>query len=82
MPIMSAMRFIKLLFQYKQPEAFTELAREMLQVLSVSSTQASTAAPIIQFNVCSMMLSVSLCLSLSGCGRSIIQECRAGPCFT
>ncbi len=33
---MSAMRFIKLLFQYKQPDAFTELAREMLQVLSVS----------------------------------------------
>ncbi|XP_045896455.1 cilia- and flagella-associated protein 54-like isoform X2 [Micropterus dolomieu] len=33
-PIMSAMRFIKLLFQYKQPDAFTELAREMLRVLS------------------------------------------------
>uniref|UniRef100_UPI0037E847B8 cilia- and flagella-associated protein 54 n=1 Tax=Semicossyphus pulcher TaxID=241346 RepID=UPI0037E847B8 len=33
-PIMSAMRFMKLLFQYKQPEAFAELAREMLQVLS------------------------------------------------
>ncbi|XP_051257635.1 cilia- and flagella-associated protein 54-like isoform X3 [Dicentrarchus labrax] len=33
-PIMSAMRFIKLLFQYKQPDAFTELARGMLQVLS------------------------------------------------
>ncbi|XP_033182211.1 cilia- and flagella-associated protein 54 [Anabas testudineus] len=33
-PIMSAVRFIKLLFQYKQPEAFSELAREMLQVLS------------------------------------------------
>ncbi|KAF3706510.1 Cilia- and flagella-associated protein 54 [Channa argus] len=33
-PIMSTVRFIKLLFQYKQPEAFTELAREMLQVLS------------------------------------------------
>lgn len=41
MPIMSAMRFIKMLFQYKQPDAFTELAREMLQVLSVSSTQSS-----------------------------------------
>lgn len=38
---MSAVRFIKLLFQYKQLDAFTELAREMLQVLSVSSTQAS-----------------------------------------
>ena len=36
---MSAVRFIKLLFQYKQPDAFTELSREMLQVLSVSSTQ-------------------------------------------
>ncbi|XP_063751644.1 LOW QUALITY PROTEIN: cilia- and flagella-associated protein 54-like [Eleginops maclovinus] len=33
-PIMSAMRFIKMLFQYKQTEAFTELSREMLQVLS------------------------------------------------
>ncbi|XP_042355674.1 cilia- and flagella-associated protein 54-like [Plectropomus leopardus] len=33
-PIMSAVRFIKMLFQYKQPDAFTELAREMLQVLS------------------------------------------------
>ncbi|KAK2828620.1 hypothetical protein Q5P01_019654 [Channa striata] len=33
-PIMSTVRFIKLLFQYKQPEPFTELAREMLQVLS------------------------------------------------
>uniref|UniRef100_UPI0009B47C99 cilia- and flagella-associated protein 54 n=1 Tax=Monopterus albus TaxID=43700 RepID=UPI0009B47C99 len=33
-PIISAVRFIKLLFQYKQPDAFTELAREMLQVLS------------------------------------------------
>ncbi|XP_078122015.1 cilia- and flagella-associated protein 54 [Sander vitreus] len=33
-PIMSAMRFIKMLFQYKQPDAFTELAREMLQILS------------------------------------------------
>ncbi|XP_068456804.1 cilia- and flagella-associated protein 54 isoform X1 [Clinocottus analis] len=32
--IMSAVRFIKILFQYKQPDAFTELAREMLQVLS------------------------------------------------
>uniref|UniRef100_A0A8C9YIX1 Cilia and flagella associated protein 54 n=1 Tax=Sander lucioperca TaxID=283035 RepID=A0A8C9YIX1_SANLU len=41
LPIMSAMRFIKMLFQYKQPDAFTELAREMLQVLSVSSTQSS-----------------------------------------
>lgn len=38
-PFMSAVRFIKLLFQYKQPDAFTELAREMLQLLSVSSTQ-------------------------------------------
>ncbi|XP_040907982.1 cilia- and flagella-associated protein 54-like [Toxotes jaculatrix] len=33
-PFTSAVRFIKLLFQYKQPDAFTELAREMLQVLS------------------------------------------------
>ncbi|XP_044078247.1 cilia- and flagella-associated protein 54-like [Siniperca chuatsi] len=33
-PIMSAMRFIKLLFQYKQQDAFTEFARAMLQVLS------------------------------------------------
>ncbi|XP_034745298.1 cilia- and flagella-associated protein 54-like isoform X2 [Etheostoma cragini] len=33
-PIMSAMRFIKMLFQYKQPDAFTELARDILQVLS------------------------------------------------
>ncbi|XP_056253277.1 cilia- and flagella-associated protein 54-like isoform X3 [Seriola aureovittata] len=33
-PIMSAVRFIKLLFQYKEPDAFTELAKEMLQVLS------------------------------------------------
>ncbi|XP_037604654.1 cilia- and flagella-associated protein 54-like isoform X2 [Sebastes umbrosus] len=33
-PIMSAMRFVKMLFQYRQPGAFTELAREMLQVLS------------------------------------------------
>lgn len=38
-PLMSAVRFIKLLFQYKQQEAFAELARDMLQVLSVSSTQ-------------------------------------------
>ncbi|XP_070700150.1 cilia- and flagella-associated protein 54 [Pempheris klunzingeri] len=33
-PIMSAVRFIKLLFHYKQTDTFTELAREMLQVLS------------------------------------------------
>ncbi|XP_070839803.1 cilia- and flagella-associated protein 54 [Chaetodon trifascialis] len=33
-PIPSAVRFIKLLFQYKQLDAFTELSREMLQVLS------------------------------------------------
>lgn len=51
-PIMSAIRFIKLLFQYKQPDAFTELAREMLQVLSVSNMQASPAVLIIQFSVC------------------------------
>lgn len=39
-PVMSAVRFIKLLFQYKQQDAFTELSTEMLQVLTVSSTQA------------------------------------------
>lgn len=39
--VMSAVRFIKLLFQYKQPEAFSELARAMLQVLPVSSTNNS-----------------------------------------
>uniref|UniRef100_A0A3B4ZVX1 Cilia and flagella associated protein 54 n=1 Tax=Stegastes partitus TaxID=144197 RepID=A0A3B4ZVX1_9TELE len=39
-PIMSAVRFIKLSFQYKQRDVFTEFAREMQQVLSVSSTQA------------------------------------------
>lgn len=39
-PIISAVRFIKLLFQYKQLDAFTELSTEMLQVLTVSSTQA------------------------------------------
>ncbi|XP_033954837.1 cilia- and flagella-associated protein 54 [Pseudochaenichthys georgianus] len=33
-PFISAMKFIKMLFQYKQTDAFTELAREMLQVLS------------------------------------------------
>ncbi|KAM9348845.1 cilia- and flagella-associated protein 54 [Symphorus nematophorus] len=33
-PIMSAVRFVKLLFQYKQPDAFTELTKEILQVLS------------------------------------------------
>ncbi|XP_034463390.1 cilia- and flagella-associated protein 54-like [Hippoglossus hippoglossus] len=33
-PVMSAVRFIKLLFLYKQPDAFIELSREMLQVLS------------------------------------------------
>ncbi|XP_030602315.1 cilia- and flagella-associated protein 54 isoform X2 [Archocentrus centrarchus] len=33
-PIASAVKFIKLLFQYKQLDAFTELATEMLQVLS------------------------------------------------
>ncbi|XP_051793490.1 cilia- and flagella-associated protein 54 isoform X2 [Acanthochromis polyacanthus] len=33
-PIMSAVRFIKLLFQYKRQDMFTELAREMQQVLS------------------------------------------------
>lgn len=38
---MSAVRFIKLLFQCKQPDAFTQLAGEMLQVLSVSSTQTA-----------------------------------------
>ncbi|XP_047462207.1 cilia- and flagella-associated protein 54-like isoform X2 [Mugil cephalus] len=32
-PIISAVRFIKLLFQYKQLDTFGELAREMLQVL-------------------------------------------------
>lgn len=39
-PIVSAVRFIKLLFHYKQPEAFAELAREMLEVLSVSSSDS------------------------------------------
>nr|XP_008277006.1 PREDICTED: uncharacterized protein LOC103355117 [Stegastes partitus] len=33
-PIMSAVRFIKLSFQYKQRDVFTEFAREMQQVLS------------------------------------------------
>nr|XP_040035732.1 cilia- and flagella-associated protein 54-like isoform X2 [Gasterosteus aculeatus aculeatus] len=33
-PIRSAMRFIKILFRYKQTDAFTDLAREMQQVLS------------------------------------------------
>ncbi|XP_059208284.1 cilia- and flagella-associated protein 54-like isoform X3 [Centropristis striata] len=33
-PILSAVRFIKILFRYKQPDAFTDLATEMLQVLS------------------------------------------------
>ncbi|XP_041808606.1 cilia- and flagella-associated protein 54-like [Chelmon rostratus] len=33
-PILSAVRFIKLMFQYKQLDAFTEFCREMLQVLS------------------------------------------------
>ncbi|KAM4726245.1 cilia- and flagella-associated protein 54 [Anableps anableps] len=33
-PIMSAVRFIKLLFKYKQPETFTDLTKEMLHVLS------------------------------------------------
>ncbi|XP_041657541.1 cilia- and flagella-associated protein 54-like isoform X3 [Cheilinus undulatus] len=33
-PVMSAVRFIKLLFQYKQSDTFAELCREMLQVLS------------------------------------------------
>lgn len=51
-PITSAIRFIKVLFQYKQPDAFTELTREMLQVLSVSNMQASPAVLIIQFGVC------------------------------
>lgn len=40
-PIRSAMRFIKILFRYKQTDAFTDLAREMQQVLSVSTTPAS-----------------------------------------
>ena len=35
---MSAVRFIKLLFQYKQPDTFNELTKEMLHVLSVSSS--------------------------------------------
>ncbi|XP_029304212.1 cilia- and flagella-associated protein 54 [Cottoperca gobio] len=39
-PIMSAMRFLKMLFQYKQPDAFTELSREMLQVLSGVESQS------------------------------------------
>ncbi|KAM6983519.1 cilia- and flagella-associated protein 54 [Tautogolabrus adspersus] len=33
-PLISAVRFMKLLFQYKQPDTFAELSREMLQVLS------------------------------------------------
>ncbi|XP_028277985.1 cilia- and flagella-associated protein 54 [Parambassis ranga] len=33
-PILSAVRFIKLLFHYKQFDVFTKLAREILQVLS------------------------------------------------
>lgn len=36
-PIMSAVTFIKMLFHYKQPDAFAELARAMLEVLSVSN---------------------------------------------
>lgn len=34
--VSSALSFIKLLFQYKQSEAFSRLSKEMLQVLSVS----------------------------------------------
>ncbi|XP_053187065.1 cilia- and flagella-associated protein 54-like [Scomber japonicus] len=37
---MSAVRFIKLLFQYKQPDAFTQLAGAMLQVLSGAEGQS------------------------------------------
>ncbi|PWA23023.1 hypothetical protein CCH79_00001892 [Gambusia affinis] len=33
--ITSAVRFIKMLFKYKQPEAFSELTKEMLYILSV-----------------------------------------------
>ncbi|XP_069567775.1 cilia- and flagella-associated protein 54 [Brachyistius frenatus] len=33
-PVMSAVKFIKLLFQYRQLDSFSELSREMLQVLS------------------------------------------------
>lgn len=51
-PIVSAVRFMKLLVQYKQQEAFNKLAGDMRQVLSVSSTQASTTVLIVQLNVC------------------------------
>lgn len=34
--VSSAVSFIKLLFQYKQSDAFSRLTKEMLQVLSVS----------------------------------------------
>lgn len=35
--VSSALSFVKLLFQYKQSEAFSRLSKEMLQVLSVSN---------------------------------------------
>lgn len=39
--VSSALSFIKLLFQYKQSEAFSRLTKEMLQVLSVSHCWSS-----------------------------------------
>lgn len=82
-PIMSAIRFVKLLFQYKQQDAFSELAGEMLQVLSVSRTlRAPQLSLFTSMCVVAVNHLVSLCLAVSGCGRSIIQEGRDGTCFT
>ncbi|KAM8897416.1 cilia- and flagella-associated protein 54 isoform 3-T3 [Spinachia spinachia] len=39
-PIRSAMKFIQILFEYKQTDAFTDLAREMQQVLSCVEGQS------------------------------------------
>lgn len=87
-PITSAVKFIKLLFQYKQIDAFTELATEMLQVLPVSSTKAPILLFISVRKVCILafqvwsQVGVLICVSLmTGCRRAAVQEGRAGARF-
>ncbi|XP_028322438.1 cilia- and flagella-associated protein 54 isoform X3 [Gouania willdenowi] len=61
-PILSAVRFIKLLFQYQQLEAFTEFTREMQQILSDIEGHAFRKAER-ELTLLSLMLSTQKSLS-------------------
>lgn len=71
--VSSALSFVKLLFQYKQSEAFSRLTKEMLQLLSVSHRRSSVPS----FK-CAQMIRFSdwFCVAASGSAWSVIQEGR------